>query len=184
MASESEASATTSTEVVPASSSTTSPETTSVPFTWNTDNETSTLASLFKVIVNVLTVSPSAAVTVTTSSLAPTSRSAPPSTLTVASASPATTSTTTEVTSHSKVSTSPSTTAAPLTVTTALALELTGTKITTLYSTVVSPSGAVTVTTSSFSPATRSVPPTTSKLDSDLTVSTTTSTEVVLSSVS
>ena len=89
VASESEASATTSTEVVPASSSTTSPETTSVPFTWNTDNETSTLASLFKVIVNVLTVSPSAAVTVTTSSLAPTTSPSFPEISIVASGSDA-----------------------------------------------------------------------------------------------
>ena len=107
-----------------------------------------------------------------------------PETSKVASGSARVTSTARSTTPHWKVSTSPSTTATPLTVTVAPAFELEGTKIVTLYSEVVTPSGAVTVTRSSFSPRTSSVPPTTSKVDSDLAVSTTTSTEVVLSSVS
>ena len=129
-------------------------------------------------------VSPSSAVTVTSSSFSPTVRPVSPETSNVASWSARVTSTPRSTTPHWKVRTSPSATAAPLTVTEAPALELDGTKMITLYSTVVSPSGAVTVTRSSFSPRTSSVPPTTSNVDSDLAVSTTTSTEVVLSSVS
>ncbi len=61
-------------------------------------------------------VSPSAAVTVTTSSFSPASRSAPPEISTVAPASEASAATSTEVVPMSRSTTSPSATSEPFTV--------------------------------------------------------------------
>ena len=151
--------AVTSTEVVPSSSSTTLPSSTSTPFTWNTARDVSVFGSTIKLNVNVWVVSPSAAVTVTTSSLSPNARSVPPEISTFASESVVSTSTSTSVVNGSSSITSPSTTVAPLIemLTTDASLFRATFKVT-VYSCVL-PSAAVTVTTNVFSPLTSSAPP-------------------------
>ena len=121
-----------STEVVPASRSRTSPPTTSAPFTWKVAREVSVLAKTITFNVKLWVVSPSAAVTVTTSSFSPTARPESPVTSKVASWSARVTSTRTSSTPHTNVRTSPSNTAAPLTVTSAPASVLAGTVIMTV----------------------------------------------------
>ena len=175
--------ATTLTDVVRERSWTMSPSTTSAPFKVNVVRAVSAEAPPTRTVNETTLVVPSWAVMVTVTRLSPSMRSSLPAITTVANSFPVSTDTSTEEVSGSTVTTSPETVSMPSTEIIPEA-SLEGTKIITLYSAVVSPSGAVTVTRSSFSPATSSVPPTTSKLDSDLTVSTTTSTEVVLSSVS
>ena len=115
---------------------------------------------------------------VTVTALSPSTRSSFPTTTTVANSFEVSTETSTELVSGSTVTTSPAMVSTPSTEMTLAEASLEGTRIITLYSAVVSPSGAVTVTRSSFSPAIRLVPPTTWTVDSDLAVSTTTSTEV------
>ena len=106
----------TSTSEVFASSSTTSPSTTSEPFTWKVDSEVSVLGKTNKVTVYVAVVSPSAAVTVTVRVFSPETRSIPPSTTKVAFSSEVTTTTSTSEVFASSSTTSPSTTSLSFTV--------------------------------------------------------------------
>ena len=115
---------------------------------------------------------------VTVTALSPSTRSSFPTTTTVANSFEVSTETSTELVSGSTVTMSPEMVSTPSTEMTFAEASLDGTRIVTLYSAVVTPSGAVTVTISSFSPAISLVPPTTWNVDSDLAVSTTTSTEV------
>ena len=154
-----------------------SPSATSEPFKVNVVNAVSADAPPTRTVnVNTLVV-PSWAVMVTVTWLSPSTRSSFPATTTVANSFLVSTVTSTEVVSGSTVTMSPDTVTTPSTEIIPEA-SLEGTRMITLYSAVVVPSGAVTVTSSSFSPTTRSVPPTTSNVDSDLAVSTTTSTDV------
>ena len=116
--------------------------------------------------------------------LSPSTSASAPVTTEVANSLVASTVTSTSVVSFSTVMMSPGAESTPLMKIPVTELSLEGTRISTLYSAVVSPSGAVTVTVSSFSPTTRSVPPRTSNVASILTVSINSSTEVALASVS
>ena len=169
--------ATTLTDVVRERSWTMSPSATAAPFKVNVVKVVSAEAPPTRTVNETTLVVPSWAVMVTVTRLSPSIRSSLPVTTTVANSFLVSTDTSTEAVSGSTVTTSPETVTVPSTeIVPKTSLE--GTKMITLYSAVVSPSGAVTVTTSSFSPTIRFVPPTTSKLDSDLAVSTTTSTEI------
>ena len=116
--------------------------------------------------------------------LSPAISSSAPRTTEVANSFVVSTETSTEVESFSTVTMSPAAVSRPFTKIPVTELSLEGTRMITLYSAVVSPSGAVTVTVSSFSPTTRSVPPTTSNVDSILSGSIVSSTEVTPGSVS
>ena len=108
-------------------------------------------------------VSPSAAVTLTTSVFSPVSKPTSPVTVKVASASLVSTFTSTSVVPFSRSRTSPSSTSLSLMV--KIESEVSseaGTTRTTRWSSVSSPLAAVTVTMRSFSPATRPSSPTTS----------------------
>ena len=81
---------------------------TATPFTVNTAREASLFKATTKVTVYVAVVSPSAAVTVTTSSLSPGCRSVPPLISNVAVGSVGSTTTVTSVTPYSRSTVSPS----------------------------------------------------------------------------
>ena len=108
-------STTTSTSVVPGSTSTEPPFSASIPFTVKVDSEVSVFGSTMSVISVVEVVSPSAAVTTTASWFSPTTRPLSPMIATVASGSLVFTSTSTSVLPHSRVSSAPSATSSPLT---------------------------------------------------------------------
>ena len=154
-----------------------SPSATSAPFKVSVVRAVSADAPPTRTVNEYTLIVPSWAVMVTVTRLSPSMSSSLPVTTTVANSFLVSTDTSTEVVSGSTVTTSPETVSTPSTEMIPEA-SLEGTRMITLYSTVVSPSGAVTVTRSSFSPATRLDPPTTWNVDSDLAVSTTTSTEV------
>ena len=117
-----------------------------------------TIVTLYSAVV-----SPSAAVTTTSSSFSPTIRLLPPKIWNVASAFRVSTTTSTEVTFASASKESPSETSEPLMVKDASSVfELKGTINVMLKSENVRPSAAVTVTVRVFSPTTRLLSPFTS----------------------